>query len=228
MVRCNVRYLLFIFLVCCTSLAIGQEVRLTAKTETDTFPLGSWINVQVDGKLNANVDSIAPAVRDSIGSFEVVTVERKGNDPQWMIRLTATDSGKVFLPPIEFSYKVKNDTNAHKAYTNSLLLTIAGVSIDPNGEIKDIKPPMSAPWLFEDFLPYLIALLVISGLAGAYYYYRKKKKLKEDMLADVKVLIPPHRRAMTALRVLEEKKLWQQGLVKEYYSEVTMIVREFF
>jgi hypothetical protein len=30
------------------------------------------------------------------------------------------------------------------------------------------------------------------------------------------------------LRVLEEKKLWQQGLVKEYYSEVTEIIRRFF
>jgi hypothetical protein len=53
-------------------------------------------------------------------------------------------------------------------------------------------------------------------------------KQKKDILADVKVVIPPHREALTALRVLEEKKLWQQGLVKEYYSEVTEIVRRFF
>ncbi len=132
------------------------------------------------------------------------------------------------MPPIEFVYKVKGDTTTHKAYTNSLLLTIAGVTIDPQGEIKDIKPPMSAPWLFEDFLPYLIALVIIAALSGGYYYYWRKMKQKKDFLADVKVIIPPHREALTALRVLEEKKLWQQGLVKEYYSEVTEIIRRFF
>jgi len=155
-------------------------------------------------------------------------VERKGADFLWLIRLTTIDSGKVFLPPVEFGYKVKGDTNTHKAFTNSLLLTISGVAINPQGEIKDIKPPMSAPWLFEDFLPYLIALIVLTALAGGYYYYWRKMKQKKDILADVKVIIPPHREALTALRVLEEKKLWQQGLVKEYYSEVTEIIRRFF
>ena len=222
-----VRKLLICFFLC-SGIGFSQEVRLTAKTSTDTFPLGSWIDVQVEGKSNVSVDSIAPIVKDSIGSFEIVTVERKGAEFQWLLRLTTIDSGKVFLPPVEFGYKVKGDTNTHKAFTNSLLLTISGVAINPQGEIKDIKPPMSAPWLFEDFLPYLIALIVLTVLAGGYYYYWRKMKQKKDILADVKVIIPLHREALTALRVLEEKKLWQQGLVKEYYSEVTEIIRRFF
>ena len=179
-------------------------------------------------QFNTTIDTIAPVVKDSIGLLEVVKVERNGTEPKWLIRLTTIDSGKVFLPPIEFDYKVKGDTSTHKAYTNSLLLNIAGVTIDPKGEIKDIKPPMSAPWLFEDFLPYLIALIVVAALAGGFYYYWRKKKQKQDLLANIKVIIPPHREALTALRVLEEKKLWQQGLVKQYYSEVTEIIRHFF
>ena len=54
------------------------------------------------------------------------------------------------------------------------------------------------------------------------------KKKKKDLLADIKVIIPPHREALTALRLLEEKKLWQQGLVKQYYSDLTEIIRYFF
>jgi hypothetical protein len=222
-----VRKLIICFFLC-SGIGLSQEVRLTAKTSTNTFPLGSWIDVHVEGKSDAAVDSIAPIVKDSIGSFEIVTVERKGNDFQWLIRLTTIDSGKIFLPPVEFDYKVRGDTNTHKAFTNSLLLTITGITIDPQGEIKDIKPPMSAPWLFEDFLPYLIALIVLAALAGGYYYYWRKMRQKKDIFADIKVVIPPHREALTALRVLEEKKLWQQGLVKEYYSEVTEIIRRFF
>ena len=218
----------FLFFFLLPSTVLAQEVRMTAKTETDTFRLGSWIDVQVESKFNTPVDTIAPVVKDSIGLLEVVKIERNGSEPKWLIRLTTIDSGKVFLPPIEFDYKVKGDTGKHKAYTNSLMLNITGITIDPKGEIKDIKPPMNAPWLFEDYLPYLIALIVLSALAGGFYYYWRKKKQKQDLLANIKVIIPPHREALAALRRLEEKKLWQQGLVKQYYSEVTEIIRYFF
>lgn len=218
----------FILLILLSSTSNAQEIRLSAKTEVSDFRIGSWIDVKVQGTLNSSVESIVPVVKDSIGPFEVLKVERNGTEPEWLIRLTTIDSGKVFLPPIEFGYKMKGDTNLHKAYTNSLLLNVAGITIDPKGEIRDIKPPMSAPWLFEDILPYIIVLFIVGILAGAYYYYQRKKKKQFDLLANVKVVIPPHREALTALRILEEKKLWQQGLVKEYYSEVTEIIRRFF
>jgi len=218
----------FFFFFLLSSTMPAQEIRLTAKTEVDTFRLGSWIDVHVEGTFDATVDTIGPAIKDSVGLLEVLKVERNGTEPKWLIRLSTIDSGKVFLPPIEFGYKIKGDTSKHKAYTNSLLLNIASIAIDPKGEIKDIKPPISAPWLFEDFLPYLIALVVLATLAGGFYYYWRKKKQKQDLLTNVKVIIPPHREALTALRVLEEKKLWQQGLVKQYYSEVTEIIRHFF
>jgi hypothetical protein len=219
---------IFFFFFLLSSSASAQEVRMTAKTEADTFRLGSWIDVHVEGRYTAIVDTIAPVVKDSIGTLEVVDIRRNAAEPTWLIRLTTIDSGKVFLPPIEFDYKIKGDTGNHKAYTNSMMLNIAGVTVDPKGEIKDIKPPLNAPWLFEDYIPYLIALIVCTALAGGFYYYRQIKKQKKDLLANIKVIIPPHREALTALRILEEKKLWQQGLVKQYYSEVTEIIRYFF
>lgn len=218
----------FILLILLSSTSNAQDIRLSAKTEVSDFRIGSWIDVKVQGTLNSSVESIVPVVKDSIGPFEVLKVERNGTEPEWLIRLTTIDSGKVFLPPIEFGYKMKGDTNLHKAYTNSLLLNVAGITIDPKGEIRDIKPPMSAPWLFEDILPYIIVLFIVGILAGAYYYYKRKKKKQFDLLANVKVVIPPHREALTALRIIEEKKLWQQGFIKQYYSEVTEIIRRFF
>ena len=96
----------FFFLFLLSSTMLAQEVRLTAKAEADTFRLGSWIDVQVKGDVNATVDTIAPALKDSIGLLEVVKVERSGAEPKWLIRLTTIDSGKIFLPPIEFDYNV--------------------------------------------------------------------------------------------------------------------------
>jgi hypothetical protein len=109
-----------------------------------------------------------------------------------------------------------------------MFLTLAAMTFDPKGDIKDVKRPLSAPWLFIDYLPYIVGLLLLAGAFAGYAIYRKKKKQKTDALSMVKIAIPPHREALTALRLLEEKKLWQQGLVKQYYSETTEIVRLFF
>ncbi len=217
-----------LFFLTLVQIAPAQDVNLVARTDSDTYSIGSWIDVHVEGKLGASVDSIVPAIRDSLGSFEVISVEREGESPKWLVRLMSVDSGKAYIPPIPFNYKVKGDTIVRTARSNSLIVSIAGTAIDPKGEIRDVKPPMYAPWLFEDFLPYIIGLIVIGLLVAGYYYYRSKLKRKKDILADVKVVVPAHTEALTALRALEEKRLWQQGFVKEYYSEVTEIIRRFF
>jgi hypothetical protein len=144
------------------------------------------------------------------------------------VRVFSLDSGRVFIPPMEFAYRVKRDTSARSAKTNPLFVTFTGIPIDPQGEIKDIKPPVYAPWKFEDFLPYLIALVVFAALTGAYLYYRKKKLQKEALYVPPKPALPPHEIALHQLRDLEEKKLWQRGKVKEFYSEATEILRRFF
>jgi len=212
-----------------SSIAAAQEpVRLSAKADAATYRIGDWIDVHITCTVESVVDSIAPVVRDSIGSFELIKLERIDKEPSWLLRLSKTDSGRAYLPPVPFRYFVKNDTTPKTAYTNPIFLTLTGMAFDPKGDIKDIKRPLSAPWLFIDYLPFIIAILLLAGAGAGYFVYRKKKKQKADALSTVKITVPPHREALTALRLLEEKKLWQQGLVKQYYSETTEIVRLFF
>ncbi len=218
-----------IFLLCVLGMtSVAQPVRLTAQVDAKQYRIGDWIDVHVAGAVDAAVDSVQPAVRDSVGPFEVLAIHRDGTAPAWLVRLSTVDSGNAFIPPIPFEYRMKNDTTLRTAYTNALTVTVAGLAINPQGEIKDIKPPLSAPWKFEDFLPYLIGLVVLAAAVAGFLYYRKHRRKATDLLADVRPAIPPHREALAALRVLEDKKLWQQGKVKEYYSEVTEIIRRFF
>ncbi len=216
-------------MIAAAGIAAAQEpVRLSAKTDAETYRIGDWIDVHITGAIQSVVDSIAPVVKDSVGLFEVIKMERSGKEPIWLLRLSKTDSGRAYLPPIPFQYFVKNDTTPKTAYTNPMFLTLAGMAFDPKGDIKDVKKPLSAPWLLIDYLPYIIAILLLAGAGAAYYVYRKKKKQKADALSMIKIAVPPHREALAALRILEEKKLWQQGLVKQYYSDTTEIIRLFF
>ena len=217
-----------------TAAALAQEPKLSARTDSSAYEIGSWILLHVDAEIPAHMESLGPAVHDSIGPFEILRIDTlavsKSGDVRyqsWTLRLTTFDSGKAVIPPLPFWYKSTGDTLQHSAFTNPIFLSITTIPFDPKGDIKDIKPPLDAPWTFGDLLPYLIVLgiLVLAGLA--YYFYRKRKKKHEEALLPPRPAVPPAEAAITALRILEEKRLWQQGKIKEYYSEVTEVIRRF-
>jgi len=224
------RPLLVIVLFALASLAQAQEPKISASTDSAQYKIGQWILLHVDAELPQAVDSLVVAAKDSLGAFEILNLESfppASGHQRWTFRLTIFDTGAVFIPPVPFTYKSQRDSVVHTAYSNPTSLSIVGIPVDLKGDIKDIKPPLDAPWKFEDLLPYLIALLIIALAAPGYYYYRKWKRRREEAFVPLKPAIPPGQAALTALRILEDKHLWQQGKVKEYYSEVTEIVRRF-
>jgi hypothetical protein len=100
--------------------------------------------------------------------------------------------------------------------------------VDTTQAIKDVKPPISIPLTLAEIMMVLgISLAVILALSFLYRYWRKRQQRKSG-----EVYVPPPRPAHTIAReqlaLLREKKLWQQGLIKQYYSEVTEIVRRYF
>lgn len=223
---------LYTLIVLLTATAAAQQPKLSARADSSSYKIGEWILLHVEAELPSGLKSFGHAVKDTIGSFEVLKIDTIGHGldlqrQSWVFRLTTFDTGKVFIPPIPFAYQTASDTLPRIAYTNSVFLSIIGVEIDPKGDIKDIKPPLDAPWRFEDVLPYLIAVGLLAVAVLTYIYYRRRRKRHEELLAPLKPTIPPAQAAIMALRVLEEKRLWQQGRIKEYYSEVTEIVRRF-
>lgn len=132
--------------------------------------------------------------------------------------LTSFDSGYHAIPPIKiFSEK---DTFESKA----LLIHIKDFPVDTTQGIKPIKDIVEAPpaptslfWLWITLVAALIIALII--------YYLKKRKAAPIEQAVPKPSIPPHIEALSALKLLAEQKLWQQGKIKEYHSRLTDIVR---
>jgi hypothetical protein len=199
------RSLFVIALFSVASLAWAQEPKISARTDSSQYKVGSWILLHVDAELPPAVDSLVVAVKDSLGGFEILNVDSspaKAGHQQWLFRLTIFDTGKVYIPPAIFAYRNRGDTLSRAAYANPIPLTIVGIPVDLKGDIKDIKPPLDAPWKFEDFLPYLIALAVILVLGLAYWYYRRLKKRREASYVPPKPEIPAWRVALAALHTV--------------------------
>lgn len=94
-------------------------------------------------------------------------------------------------------------------------------------QLNDIKDIQSQPFVLMDFLEDLlipllgILLLAIIGLV-VYFILRKKKM---GYYFKPKIELPPHVTALQKLDKLKASKIWQRGQEKEYYTELTDILR---
>lgn len=215
----------------------SQEVRLKAWTDSTEYQIGRWITLRVDGQMPAAVDSLVPVVFDSLGPFEVLAravtePELEGNTKTqtWKFRLIGFEEGPATVPSVPFAYQMPGDSIWYIARSQPLELRLTSVQVDTAGDIKDIRPPVDAPWKWEDVWPYLLfvwAVLAMAALAFLYVHYRKKRA-EQPAAAPVRPAISAHEEAINALRELEDKHLWQKGKVKEYYSAATEIIRFYF
>lgn len=136
------------------------------------------------------------------------------------------DSGLYIIPP--FKYVVGVDTFT----SNDLVLKVMPVSVDSMTTVNPYIGGLEAEYFFSDMIPdaiyyywyiYLIILIVIALIAVALWIYWKKPKAL--MGGKIKVELPPYEQAIANLNLLKDKQLWQSGREKEYYTELTDILR---
>ena len=229
--RVSITSVLLLATVFARSFADGDAVSARARVDSTHYLVGDWITVNVD-ITHPSGALLRGVVGDTLAGFSVISRDSlvKVSDTQTATKLKVAkyDSGTAVLPPIPFLYRLAGDTTLRLAATNPLILTVSTVRVDTAREIKDIKPPLSIPLTLAQIALALGIILAVLGLAYIVYRYWKKRRQVATGQAYVPPPRPAHLIALEELAVLREKKLWQQGLIKQYYSEVTEIVRRYF
>ncbi len=225
----QVTAVLALLLAVCTGQA--QELGVRARVDSTVYLVGDRITVHVDLRHTRGL-TIQPLAADSIGGFALLgrTPLRPTTDTTGTIDfvLARYDSGDAVVPPIPFMYFVGGDTASRVALTNQLRVTITTVPLDTTGEIKDVKPPFSIPISLEEIALYAGIALLTAAVAFFGYRFWKKRRARRKGEVYVPPPRPAHVIALEELALLKEKQLWQQGLVKQYYSELTEILRRYF
>lgn len=79
----------------------------------------------------------------------------------------------------------------------------------------------------SDYMGYLYGLAGLLLMAGLAYYFVRSKKKSPAMAVVPEEVVPPHLKALQALRELDSRQLWQQGKIKEYQGTLTDIIRTY-
>jgi hypothetical protein len=193
-----------------TKIRIGEQITFKVLVESDSTDLVVFPEGQTFMPL------------EMIASFKIDTT--KNNNKFQLIKeyaLTQFDSGAYTIP------KQKIVVGDNIFYTDSLRVEVQTVAVDTTKQkLFDIKPiiivekAMSKWWLYT-----LIGLLVLALIGFVLYWFiwRKKPLSEEEKIA----LLPPYDRAKMALKKLDESDYLQKEELKDYYSELTFIIRKY-
>ncbi|MFA5806121.1 MAG: BatD family protein [Melioribacteraceae bacterium] len=231
-----VRKLQSVFTILLFSLTIlrAQNISVSATTDTSTYKVGDYIKYQIEIKHDKLIAVNMPSVKDSIKVLEYIQTlpsEKIEVYNQVIERynyiFSKYDSANITIPAITLEYIFGRTIEKKLIKTNPVTITVRTLPVNAQEDIRDVKDPLKLPlnWLLISAIVVIIFLL-IGLLYYLYQRYKKKKALKENILPEIK--IPPHEIALTHLHELEQKKLWQNGFVKQFHSEVTEIVRQYF
>ncbi len=136
--------------------------------------------------------------------------------------LTAWDSGYHDVPPlpIVFLANAQQDT----VFTQNIPLEVEVPPAD--SVLADIKPIIEEPIIWKDYITEMVAVALLL-LAALLWLIASRRKMNKELPPPPPVVIPPHEIAFGKLKKLKEAKLWQQGHIKKFHSQLTYIIREY-
>lgn len=175
-------------------------------------------------------DGIIPVCGDSVELRAPVKIDTvvSGNmlNISYSVPLQAFDSGFYKLPELVFvagKDSVRSNSLGLKVYpviaeADTPIYDYASVADPEESSIFDYVPD----WIIDFWWLWLVILLAV-----AIFLYAMKKYRKDGYIIPKKPEPTPYEVAISSLRLLKEKKLWEQGMEKEYFTDLTEILRKY-
>lgn len=223
------RLLILLFMLSWGSVSAQQ---VSASFSKKSILIGEQIYLTL--KANAKPGSIVwPVLKDTINQHieildSVITINEKNQSQLKRYLITSFDSGYYAIPPFQFKI------DSQLVESDPLLLEVHTVAVDTTKDIKDIKEIALVNYstadkikgFFEWLLDYWFVWAPVLVALAIWLYWRRKNRKKPVEIAPV-VVIPLHEQLLMELEVLDKKQLWQNNQTKQYYTELTDLIRTY-
>lgn len=212
----------------------AQFIKVNAELNRNQCLIGDHLTLSLTlskpKQAKISFPTFADTINKSIEIIETHTIDTIHKENQQItlkqnLIITTFDTGLITLPPLPFI--LLTDTLTDTIFTNPILFTVHALPVDTTKQsIFDIKSPIGEPFSWKELLPYILwGLLAALVIAVVIYVFIRIKKKKPIIPIPEKPKDPPFVVALNQLNELKDKKLWQKQLYKQYYSELTDILR---
>jgi len=196
-------------------IAVGDQARLFIEAQHD--PSLSRLQWATIPDTFNTLEIVERSKIDTVKNGNIVTYRQR-------LLITGFDSGVFKIPSIVFPV-IPNSGSAYTLQTDSFNLLVQTLAVDTTKGFKGIKGIVyvKATWL--DYIWYIVGgiVLVVLIVFVILYFIRNKKTAPKPQVP-VESLQDYYLRQ---LRELDARQLWQKKQVKEYYVELTGVIRNY-
>lgn len=212
---------------------MAQQARTTVKASIDSTTViqGSKVGLKLE-ILKSTTEGILVdepkegsdyfGVEISESSIDTIDLGNGRYEIDYNYTIQAFDPGTITIPP--FRYAIGNDTVESSVVT----LKVLEVDLDSLTDINPMEGIVDVPTRWYDIIPnwwlWIFIGVAIVGLIACGILLLRRKKGIEAKSAEA---TPPYDLAVMRLNDLQAKKLPQSGRDKEYYTELTEILRQY-
>lgn len=199
-----------------TTLMIGDQTALHLEA---TYDNSHRVEMPVFGaELIPGIEIVRRTPVDSVTKNGQTTLRQD-------LSLTSFSDSLFYINPIAFP--ADGDT----FYSEALSLNfIQPFEIDTALAITDIKDIRKAPiWWWGIIRWILLGILVAALAVGGYFGWKwlKNRRQPKAENPEPELLRPAEEVALEKLDLIRQDKIWQEGLTKQYHTELTDVIREY-
>ena len=232
-IKSTYRFLLVIVaLMSCLPAYAQPEIK--AQIDARQIVVGDQLRLFIEAKTDKDEKLVWATIPDTFNSLEVVekgkidtTTENGKAIYKQRLLITGWDSGMFVIPSFTFT-SVPNGGNPYTILSDSFTIMVQTVPVDTTKPFKPIVDIMEVKTTWRDYIWYVLGGLLALGLITfVIYYFLKNKGAKAPTPPPPKHIETPTEKALRLLLELEQKQLWQRDQVKQYYTELTDILRSY-
>lgn len=217
--------LVFAALALCPALLFSQEVSFELHPSTTSPQLGEPFTIEAEVRSSAAQSVVLDAAASSTDSYRVTAIsaqetktEGTSKVQRFSVEVIALAVGKI---PIVLSWKAPEVQSAIQS--PPVIVVATEPPLEPEPQLLDIKEPRAAR---AALWPWLLAAALIALAYAAYRRFSRKpgEAAAAELQRDER---PPDVRAQQALAQLEASGLWQEHRHKDFYVQLTDILRQY-
>ena len=224
--------LLFLYSVSSYGGEGADNLPISVKTGVDKTPLfiGDRVTYTIEVKAGRDIEVKLPEFGDNLAEFPIKNFgSSKGGFwgtqtlTQWYL-LDIYETGKFTIPGPVIQYREKGKEQWNEVLADEVNVEVQSVldADTDRADIRDIKGPVHyRNWTYL-YIIFAVAVIIIAIILIV-RFIRKRKKSREEYVPPV----PAHEIAYSALDELIKKNYIAQGLIQQYYFELSDIVRHY-
>jgi hypothetical protein len=209
-----------------------QSAELKVSVDKSAITIGDIVNLKLEVKRPESSKIAFPSLGPRHGDWIVrnsIHLPSGKAEPGWasealQLELTIYKTGEFEIPPLTIE-EINSEGERKVHLSEPVKIKVQSVLNKDDKELKEIKAQADIP---PDYKPFLSLLAALGALAiiiyMAFQYYKNRKRPRP--------LTPKETRsydeiAREAIRILLAKKLVENGLLKQFYLELSEIIKKY-